>query len=75
MSTEVMDMTQLTAIPTFRAEDGSTIQFFPVQDGVLRQSSTHRVVFNGTAVDWLSAAYKPSRKTAMFFLEKHRRAA
>lgn len=62
---------KLTAIPTFRAEDGTVIQFFPITDKVLRQASTHRVVMNGTAVDWLSASFKPNQKAAVFFMEKH----
>lgn len=65
---------KLTAIPTFRAEDGTVIQFFPVADKVLRQSSTHRVVLNGKAIDWLSSGYKPNQKTAIFFMEKHTKA-
>lgn len=62
---------KLTAIPTFRSENGHTVQFFPVTDKVLRLTSSHRVVINGLAVDWLSSDFKPSAKTARFYLEKH----
>jgi hypothetical protein len=61
----------LVSVPTFLAGDGRIIQFFPLTDRVLRQSSTHRVVVDGLAVDWLGRGFWPSRKSAQFFLDKH----
>ena len=66
-----MTAPSVVAIPTFRADDGRTIQFFPVDDPVLKRSASHRVVMNGRAVDWLSAQFRPCKKSAQFFLEKH----
>jgi len=75
MSVEVMDMAKLIQIPTFRAEDGRVLQFFPVTDKIMAQTSTHRVVLNGKAIDWLSASFRPNKKAAVFFLGKHEQVA
>lgn len=59
-------------IPKFIAEDGTTIEFHPVNDV---PGFTHRVVINGQAVrDWLGHG-KPSAKAAHFFYDKHCRKA
>lgn len=56
-------------IPKFVAEDGTTVEFFPVDDV---PGFTHRVVIDGQAVrEWLGRG-RPSAKAARFFYEKHR---
>ena len=32
---------------------------------------SHRVIINGKRVDWLAENYKPSKKNAAYFIEKH----
>lgn len=55
-------------IPKFEAEDGTTVEFRPVNDV---PGFTHRVIINGVAVrDWLGRG-KPSADAARFFFDKH----
>lgn len=58
---------KIISIPTFMIGD-RVIQFWPVKNV---PGWTHRVTINGQACDWLSGAFKPNRKTAAFYSEKH----
>jgi hypothetical protein len=67
---------RLLPVPTYATRDRERIvQFFPVEDRVLRLTSSHRVVINGVARDWLSASHRPNAKAAQFFLDKHAEAS
>jgi hypothetical protein len=60
---------KLTNIPKYRAEDGTTIEYAPVKDA---PGFSHRVLINGIPVDWQGNHRKPSKKSAVYFLEKHK---
>ena len=55
-------------IQKFCFEDNTTVEFFPLKN---MPGIPFRVVINGLAKDWLGENFRPCRKTAIFFYEKH----
>lgn len=47
---------------------GYKVEFYPVSDV---PGWTHRVLIDGQPADWLSCEFNPSKKTALFYAQKH----
>jgi len=54
----------------YQRPDGATIEFVPVKNV---PGFSHRVILNGSPVDWLSNTSKPSVKVATYFFDKHQK--
>ena len=59
---------KVTPVPTFRADDGRLIQFIKASGA---PGFSHRVIIDGCMTPWwLADDFKPSVKSALFFLTK-----
>lgn len=62
-----MKNAKMTFVPTFHSDAGDVVVFAPVSDV---PGFSHRVLVNNTRVGFLSQDFKPSAKTASYFLEE-----
>lgn len=61
----MVGLPRMTALPTFRSDDGTEVQFYPVHG--YSEFRTHKVIVEGELVGYLTEGTQPDGDTASWW--------